>query len=116
MKRIILLLLLLSCFTVSQICYVRIIDMTGDNYETIDVYQNDNMSTRFIKTLNTTTQHMSTVGAVHGYTFVINPTRKAVLEDFGNPNQLAYLYRLLPWGLGILILIIFILIIYKKTK
>jgi len=95
MKYLISLILLAMLITSvnAGIIYMKVIDMTGDGYETIHVYQKDSLSTRYVKTINSSMEEPFTMGTSHNYTWVIEPRIQGVLKNPENPKILNYIYQ-----------------------
>lgn len=111
---LIIILIMLACTVNAGIIYTRFVDMTGSGYELIDVYQNDGMSKRYIKTINMSCNDMPTIGTHHNYTLVLRPTRTGVLTDLENPRNISYLYpKLIYYGFIILLISIIFWLYYK---
>lgn len=118
MKRILLLLFLaLNC---NAIIYLQYQDDTGDFKQTAYLYQNDQISHRFIKVMNFSEQNMETICNGINYTIVLLPDDEYRLSDIESGYTLDYImYKF--WWLILLVAVFFLLfsvivVIYKRGK
>lgn len=107
------LLILFSIPVNAGIIYIRIIDRTGDGYNLIDVYQRDGTSERYIKTINMTDVDIDTMGTGINYTFMILPSRNAIISNVDNTRQLSYIFQEAGQSVFYLLLLILVLVLYK---
>lgn len=89
MDKVVLILFILASFVSAQsFFYVKVNDYTGDDIDKIYVYQNDNMSTHFVKELNTS--EMQTLGTGHDLNLVFQPATR-VKYDTTSDKPMNYL-------------------------
>ena len=114
MKKTLLILILLALQTQAGIIYLRVIDTTENQYSMIDVYQNDYMSQRYVKTINLTAEEMPVIGTNHNYSLIIQTKPDNIIYNLENQNQLSYIYAKTPKIITILLIITIIILIYRK--
>lgn len=110
--------LLFALFTQAQsIIYVKFTDLTGDGYEYGYLYQNDNMSRRFIKEINLTSYEAVPLSVDHDFVLVVEPTMKAIRKDINNPKNVYDILAFIPFiFIGGLVGAFLMLIINKFYK
>ena len=119
-KIVLALMVLFSSFTLAQtsILYMTFTDMTGDNYQNGYLYQNDNLSVRFIKQVNLTGHEAVTMGACRNFDLYIEPPQKAGIKNVESNLMLDLLFHNFTYLIVIIaITLIFITYIgYKVIK
>ena len=120
MKKLILVLMVLILIqqVKGDVIYVKIIDMV-DGYENrAYIYQNDNMSIRYIKTENISeTDEPFTLSTNHGYTINIEPKYHSILSNPTDEQFIWYWFDYIKyWVFGFGIIFIMVLIIWTLYK
>lgn len=118
MKKIILLLLLMSCVSGANLSiqYIRVIDSTGDNYGQIQVYERTANSERWNRTVKLNDTEPIKKNICVNYTYILEPKQSAILKNPNNPVLYDYVFQHMFFiGFAFSIITILILIFYKTV-
>lgn len=115
MKKLLVFLLLIS-FVQAGTMRVTIKDNTGQGYNNIQLYQNDSISRRWIKTLVLNESEPYLIGTGVNYVFYLEPTTKSIYTNPTNPRIANYWYYISFTVVLIMILMIILVRSYYKAK
>lgn len=96
-----------------SIQYIEIIDLTGIGYEEILIYQNNNMSIRYITNETLNTIFDIEANETMAYNFVMIPKTQHIIMNM-DENFLDYVFFNMWYFLLILIIIVLVIWIIKK--
>lgn len=91
------------------IIYVEFNDLTGDNIEYLYLYQNDNVSHRYVKTLNTTIQQ--TIGTGKHYSLSIPVSENKVKYDYQTTRPIDYFLNNIERFMSYIIILTLIIVL-----
>lgn len=91
-------------------------DLTGDFEDRITIYQNDNMSNRYVQAVNKSETQPFQISAGHGFSIVMTPKQRSMFRDVTSPDFFNTIYRSIWPFILILIVLIFIMLVYRRGK
>lgn len=109
----------LSHFSAAQegVIYIKVVDVMDDFEDSANIYQKDNLSVRYVKTVNISQDAPFTMGLNHGYQMNLNPGYHTVLSDPGNPEFISlWIHYLRYWMLGLGVIFIMVIGIWSIRR
>lgn len=115
--RYLIVLLLLSSFVSSQVIRINIVDTLGHS-DYAQIYQNDNMSIRYVQSVNISSNEPFDISNNHGFTIVLQKEdMSGVLISPNNPSFLGYwFYTLRYYLLYMFVIVVMLFMAYLMWK
>jgi hypothetical protein len=95
---------------------ITITDMTGDFNERITIYQNDNMSTRYVNSANLSNTDPFNIPSNHGIVIYFSPKYKSVTRELTGEGFTEFIFRMLPYFIGLLVALSMAVYVYGTFK
>ena len=86
--------------------YLRVNDLTGHDYAYYDVFQYDNLSNHYTKTVNLTSEDMAVLSVNHDYRILVNTNTAGVFGNMNNSKTVDYIMSNIIWIIGAVLILL----------